>query len=394
MIAPLAHIFSVFRKIFENIGRQNASMPWLLARLAIVLVCMWAVMLWFNKCNVSAEQNYDIRVSTFGEGIKEGHLSVMINDNFSSDFHTLESSLTSATGDVPQGITAILVAKTSCPAPPVITDSLAGVGEFIHDLAAHNPQFRGFMPVDSVGPLIQISAATNFKRKLLPFESVSLDEFSGLSIVNDCELTITDLNQKLFIRKTFVHASSQISDERLSATATSGSSLNDSVVAIPQFNMWNRDLRSSLFQQFFSFNDLSKAIVQINFNLPENFRLLSFGFSTSTVTEFLPMYPKMELQTLDAVLSNDPETLNILKDNGVLMYLKFPDMEGLQVARNFFITTLLSLLIAELFHVLYLLVRPAGRLSYRLKTIGFACFYAIAIVGLIAATYLFIKFLM
>jgi hypothetical protein len=98
---------------------------------------------------------------------------------------------------------------------------------------------------------------------------------------------------------------------------------------------------------YFSAIDISQLYVhrQIRLNSDvESVRSITFDFVGNTV--FSDMTPKPDEITMNSITFNDPEKITKIRENGLTFHVNFTDNTNVQTARMFFVTTLLSILIA------------------------------------------------
>jgi hypothetical protein len=76
----------------------------------------------------------------------------------------------------------------------------------------------------------------------------------------------------------------------------------------------------------------------------ESVRSITFDFVGNTV--FSDMTPKPDEITMNSITFNDPEKITKIRENGLTFHVNFTDNTNVQTARMFFVTTLLSILIA------------------------------------------------
>lgn len=74
-------------------------------------------------------------------------------------------------------------------------------------------------------------------------------------------------------------------------------------------------------------------------------------------TEFLAMYPEPDVMTVSGFMFTDSLKLQQIMSDGIEFHAKFPQTEGLQNARMFVVTTLISILISVVFTLSYQIIK-------------------------------------
>ena len=327
---------------------RKRYLPWVLSLRLVLLGCLMAVFIvWFYKANISRVVDYYFDLTPVGNTQLSGNVSIAINEDFSYEHHTTKNLFAEKN---PGGSMEGFLTTN----PGVITPD-DDVKKVLSYLSKKYSAYSDSIDHNNPGPMAQLvitiqrsdDPQIEYAGRLMEKESVYLLD----AIDNDSFGRPEELSREFVYHKSYYSHSSHVQRSLYCV------GVNDSILIVPGTFFSLGSNKQSWYRQLFAMHNLSKAYLNVHINIPEEVSLDKLVISMGTPATFLNSYPSPDILTSVGCGYEDQESLDILASEGMTFFASFPDMEGIQEARNFLITTLLALLIAEFIRVSYLLVR-------------------------------------
>lgn len=146
---------------------------------------------------------------------------------------------------------------------------------------------------------------------------------------------------------------------------------------------------------FFSYllgEDVAKSHLRINVNIPYSVKINTLSFTTKAPSEFLEnLSPSPDSIAINGIFYNDSTKLEWIRQSGLELHVRYPDLEDVQDAKIFLITTILAILLAIFFKLIYDLCHPVISRMYSNKRLLFNTLFVITCITIILFTYLLYK---
>ena len=138
--------------------------------------------------------------------------------------------------------------------------------------------------------------------------------------------------------------------------------------------------------------DVAKSHLRINVNIPYTVKINTLSFTTKAPSEFLEnLAPSPDSIAINGIYYNDSTKLDWIRLSGLELHVRYPDLEDVQDAKIFLITTILAILLAIFFKLMYDLFHPIISRMCSNKRLLFNTLFVITCITIILFTYLLYK---
>ena len=127
-------------------------------------------------------------------------------------------------------------------------------------------------------------------------------------------------------------------------------------------------------------------------NIPYSVKINTLSFTTKAPSEFLEnLAPSPDSIAINGIYYNDSTKLDRIRQSGLELHVRYPDLEDVQDAKIFLITTILAILLAIFFKLMYDLFHPIISRMCSNKRLLFNTLFVITCITIILFTYLLYK---